>query len=140
MTTAYEELQSTNEELQILNDELRERTLEADRVNSFLQAILAGLDLAVVVVDTEYRVQLWNGGAERLTGLRAFEAQGRRVLELDLSLPDRAGARGPAAGGCAGRAVRAGRRRADRPLRPVAAPAVTVTPLLRGRPRSRAQC
>ena len=82
-----EELQSTNEELQTLNDELRDRTLEVDRVNGFLQSILAGLDLAVVVVDTDYRVQLWNGGAERLTGLRAFEAEGRRLLELDTELP-----------------------------------------------------
>lgn len=32
-------------------------------------------------------MQLWNGGAERLTGLRAFEAEGRQLLELDLDLP-----------------------------------------------------
>ena len=94
LTTAYEELQSsseeletTNEELQTLNDELRDRTLEVDRVNSFLQGILAGLELAVVVVDVDYRVQLWNGGAERLTGLRAFEAEGRPLLDLEVHLP-----------------------------------------------------
>lgn len=60
--------------------------LEVDRVNGFLQRILAGLELAVVVVDADHRVQLWNGGAERLTGVRAFEAEGRRLLELDLHL------------------------------------------------------
>ncbi len=87
LETMNEELQSTNEELQTLNDELRDRTLEVDRVNGFLQSILAGLDLAVVVVDTESRVQLWNGGAERLTGLRAFEAEGRHLLQLDVELP-----------------------------------------------------
>ena len=87
LETMNEELQSTNEELQTLNDELRDRTLEVDRVNGFLHGILAGLELAVVVVDTDYRVQLWNGGAERLTGLRSFEAEGRRLLELDLHLP-----------------------------------------------------
>ncbi len=87
LETMNEELQSTNEELQTLNDELRERTLEVDRINGFLQSILAGLDLAVMVVDTDYRVQLWNGGSERLTGLRAFEAEGRHLLELDLHLP-----------------------------------------------------
>ena len=87
LETMNEELQSTNEELQTLNDELRERTLEVDRVNGFLQSILAGLDLAVVVVDSGFRVQLWNGGAERLTGLRSFEAEGRQLLELDLALP-----------------------------------------------------
>ena len=87
LETMNEELQSTNEELQTLNDELRDRTLEVDRVNGFLQSILSGLDLAVVVVDTEFRVQLWNGGAERLTGLRAFEAEGQRLLDLELHLP-----------------------------------------------------
>ncbi len=87
LETMNEELQSTNEELQTLNDELRDRTLEVDRVNGFLQGILTGLDLAVVVVDDDYRVQLWNAGAERLTGLRAFEADGRKLTELDLQLP-----------------------------------------------------
>jgi two-component system, chemotaxis family, CheB/CheR fusion protein len=88
LETMNEELQSTNEELQTLNDELRERTLEVDQVNGFLQGILGGLDLAVVVVDGDYRVQLWNGGAERITGLRGFEAQGQRLTELPLGLPD----------------------------------------------------
>ena len=87
LETMNEELQSTNEELQTLNDELRDRTLEVDRVNGFLQSILAGLELAVVVVDTDYRVQLWNGGAERLTGVRSFEAEGRPLLDLEVHLP-----------------------------------------------------
>jgi two-component system CheB/CheR fusion protein len=82
-----EELQSTNEELQTLNDELRDRTLEVDQVNGFLQGILTGMDQAVLVVDLEHRVQLWNAQAERLTGLRAFEAQGRRLTELPIALP-----------------------------------------------------
>jgi two-component system, chemotaxis family, CheB/CheR fusion protein len=93
LETMNEELQSTNEELQTLNDELRDRTVEVDQVNGFLQGILTGLDLAVIVIDEEYRVQLWNSRAEQLTGLRAFEAQGRRLTELPLSLPaERVGA------------------------------------------------
>ena len=87
LETMNEELQSTNEELQTLNDELRDRTLEVDQVNDFLQGILSGLETAVVVVDVDYRVQLWNSGAERLTGLRAFEAQGQRVLDLPVDVP-----------------------------------------------------
>ena len=59
----------------------------------------------MVVVDSDYRVQLWNGGAERLTGLRSFEAEGRRLLELELSLPAEPRARGPAPGGRARRQV-----------------------------------
>ena len=87
LETMNEELQSTNEELQTLNDELRERTHQVDEANAFLQSILEGLDHAVAVVDSDYRVQLWNTGAERLTGLRAFEAEGLRFLDLDLDLP-----------------------------------------------------
>ena len=87
LETMNEELQSTNEELQTLNDELRERTREVDQSNGFLQSIVEGLDLAVVVVDTDYRVQLWNGGTERLTGTRNFEAEGLRVVDLGLDFP-----------------------------------------------------
>jgi two-component system CheB/CheR fusion protein len=87
LETMNEELQSTNEELQTLNDELRDRTLEVDRSNGFLHSILAGLDLAVVVVDSDERVQLWNVGAERLTGMRAFEAEGQRLMDLPLDVP-----------------------------------------------------
>jgi len=87
LETMNEELQSTNEELQTLNDELRERTLEINQANGFLNGVLEGVDLAVAVVDANYRVQLWNPAAERLTGLRAFEAQGLPLMELDLDLP-----------------------------------------------------
>jgi two-component system CheB/CheR fusion protein len=87
LETMNEEMQSTNEELQALNDELRDRTLQVDDSNGFLQSILEGLDIAVVVVDGDYRVQLWNSGAERLTGLRAFEAEGLLLLDVGLGLP-----------------------------------------------------
>jgi two-component system, chemotaxis family, CheB/CheR fusion protein len=87
LETMNEELQSTNEELQSLNDELRERTLQSDEANGFLQGILEGLDAALIVIDTDYRVQLWNTGAERVTGLRAFEAEGLLLLDIDLGLP-----------------------------------------------------
>jgi two-component system CheB/CheR fusion protein len=87
LETMNEELQSTNEELQTLNDELRERTRQVDDANTFLEGILGALDTAVVVVDADYRVALWNDGAERLTGLRSHEAVERRLLELPLDLP-----------------------------------------------------
>jgi two-component system CheB/CheR fusion protein len=87
LETMNEELQSTNEELQTLNEELRERTVEIDGANGFLHSILEGIELAVVVVDTDYRVQLWNAGAEHLTGLRDFEAEGLLLLDIALELP-----------------------------------------------------
>ncbi|MCW2545447.1 MAG: methyltransferase, CheR-type with sensor, partial [Frankiales bacterium] len=87
LETMNEELQSTNEELQTLNEELRERTVDVSSANGFLHGILEGLELAVVVVDPDYRVQLWNGGAERLSGLRAFEVEGTLLLDVPLELP-----------------------------------------------------
>jgi two-component system CheB/CheR fusion protein len=87
LETMNEELQSTNEELQTLNDQLRDRTLQVDEANDLLQGVLEGLDVAIAVIDPEYRVQLWNVGAERLTGLRAFEAEGLLLLDIELGLP-----------------------------------------------------
>ncbi|MCU1587962.1 MAG: cheR [Frankiales bacterium] len=87
LETMNEELQSTNEELQSLNDELRDRTLQSDASNGFLQGILEGLDAAVIVIDKSYRVQLWNSGAETLSGLRAFEVEGLPLLDIPLGLP-----------------------------------------------------
>ena len=103
---------------------LRDRTLGVDRVNGFLQRILSSPELVVVVVDTGDAVQLWNGGAERLTGVRAFEAEGRRVLDLDLSLPvDRVRAALLRQVVVEARPPAPVRRRAHRPLRPAPAPA-----------------
>ena len=65
-----EELQSTNEELQTINDELRQRTAELNEVNDFLESIWAGLDGAVVVLDPDLRVLVWNHGSEDLWGVR----------------------------------------------------------------------
>ncbi len=87
LETMNEELQSTNEELQSVNDELRERTSEVHRVNAFLESILLGLHAAVVVVDPGLVIRVWNERAEQMWGLRAYEAQGRAFLSLDIGLP-----------------------------------------------------
>ncbi len=86
LETMNEELQSTNEELQTLNEELRERTHDVDRSNGFLHAILEVLDAAIVVLDADHTVQLWNGGAERMIGLRSYEVQGKPLTALDLGI------------------------------------------------------
>lgn len=43
--------------------------------------------MAVVVVDAEHEVQLWNDTATDLWGLRGEEVDGRSFLELDIGLP-----------------------------------------------------
>src|SRR6266511_4551528 len=76
LETMNEELQSTNEELQTMNDELRHRSAELNVSNAFLEAVFTSLRAAVVVVDRDLRVQVWNAGALDLWGVRADEAQG----------------------------------------------------------------
>ncbi|MEU4192426.1 CheR family methyltransferase [Kribbella sp. NPDC026611] len=87
LETINEELQSTNDELKVINDALGERSAELNQVNDFLQSILTGINAGVVVIDHAMQVVAWNAGAEELWGLRAAEAQGRQLLDLDIGLP-----------------------------------------------------
>ncbi|HEU4702252.1 MAG TPA: CheR family methyltransferase [Conexibacter sp.] len=87
LETTNEELQSTNEELETINDELRQRTLEVNEVNGFLELILTSLGVAVVVLDRNGVVQIWNAHAEDLWGLRLEEVVGQHMLGLDIGLP-----------------------------------------------------
>ncbi|MEA2386858.1 MAG: two-component system, chemotaxis family, CheB/CheR fusion protein, partial [Thermoleophilaceae bacterium] len=87
LETMNEELQSTNEELETINDELRERSHELNEVNAFLETILSRLGVAVIVVDRDQTVQIWNAESAELWGVRADEAEGRHLLGLDFGLP-----------------------------------------------------
>jgi two-component system, chemotaxis family, CheB/CheR fusion protein len=87
LETMNEEMQSTNEELQTINDELGQRTAELNQLNAFLESIWAGLGGAVVVLDPDLRVLVWNSGSEDLWGVRQDEVQGQHFLNLDIGLP-----------------------------------------------------
>ncbi len=87
LETTNEELQSTNEELETINEELRMRTGELDEVRAFLEGVMASIAAAVVVLDTDLRVRVWNSGAEDMWGLRASEVIGRSFFGLDFGLP-----------------------------------------------------
>jgi len=87
LETMNEELQSTNEELQTMNDELRNRSTELNSSNAFLEAVFTSLRSAVVVLDRELRVQVWNAGALDMWGLRPDEARGTSFFTLDIGLP-----------------------------------------------------
>jgi two-component system CheB/CheR fusion protein len=87
LETMNEELQSTNEEIETINEEIRERSEALKRLNTFLESILSSLPEGVAVVDRELLVQIWNGRAEDLWGLRSDEVQGRHLLNLDIGLP-----------------------------------------------------
>jgi len=87
LETMNEELQSTNEELQTMNDELRNRSTELNSNNAFLEAILTSLRSAVAVIDRDLRIQVWNAGALDMWGVRAEEAQGNSLFNLEIGLP-----------------------------------------------------
>ena len=87
LETMNEELQSTNEELETINEELRSRSRELNDTNSLLQTILATLGVAVVVVDGNQVVQIWNGNARELWGVTPEEAEDHHLLSLDIGLP-----------------------------------------------------
>jgi two-component system CheB/CheR fusion protein len=82
-----EELQSTNDELHIINNALRERSVELDDARTFLDSLVNSIHLGMVVVDREMRVLVWNHGCEELWGLRADETTGQLLTALDLGLP-----------------------------------------------------
>jgi two-component system CheB/CheR fusion protein len=87
LDTMNAELKSFNEELQTINDELRTRTAELDEVNDFLQSMLLSHQGALVVIDRDLRVSVWNGLSAELWGLRPDEVPGRHFLNLDIGLP-----------------------------------------------------
>ena len=82
-----EELQSTNEELQTMNDEMRSRTTDLDTINTFLESVFSSLRPAVVVLDRDFQVKVWNLGARELWGVTTEEAVGVNFLALDIGLP-----------------------------------------------------
>jgi PAS domain S-box-containing protein len=65
------------------------RMVEAQRVaarhNAQLAAIVAASNDAVISLDTDFVIQTWNAGAQRLFGFSEAEARGQRLNELIVS-------------------------------------------------------
>jgi two-component system CheB/CheR fusion protein len=57
------ELQSANQELQAISEELRRRTTSLHDVNAFLESVPLSLAAGVAVLDPGLRVQAWNEAA-----------------------------------------------------------------------------
>jgi two-component system CheB/CheR fusion protein len=87
LETMNEELQSANDEMQSTNEQLNVRTGEITELNAFMQSILGSFEAAMVVVDADLRVRVWTPQAYELWGLRADEAVGNGLLDLDSGLP-----------------------------------------------------
>ena len=69
LETAKEELQSSNEELITLNDELKNRNQTISILNADLTNISENVDSAVVLVDGELKIRLFNPAAEKILNL-----------------------------------------------------------------------
>ena len=87
LETMNEELQSANEELQSTNEELHARSTDLDQANMFLNSVFASLRSAVVILNRDNRVLVWNDRAADLWGVRSKEARGKNLLDLDAGLP-----------------------------------------------------
>lgn len=87
LETMNEELQSTNEELETINAEQRQLTGDLNSSNNFLNSILTSMSTAVVVLDEQNKILVWNPRAEDLWGLRQDEVKGQQFLDLDIGLP-----------------------------------------------------
>jgi two-component system CheB/CheR fusion protein len=87
METMNEELRSTNEELRGANDQLRVRTDELDRTSAFTQSLLGNVSVAIVAVDPDLKIVLWNKAAKNLWGLDAEEVRGKSLADLGTGLP-----------------------------------------------------
>lgn len=72
-----QELQSTNDEPQAINDVLRERTDQVTTLNHFMQSIVGSFDASVVVLDSSLTVRLWSEAAPHLA-LTASHRYGSR--------------------------------------------------------------
>ncbi len=69
LETAKEELQSSNEELTTLNDELKDRNQTISRLNADLTNINENVDSAVVLVNCDLNIRLFNPAAVRILKL-----------------------------------------------------------------------
>jgi two-component system, chemotaxis family, CheB/CheR fusion protein len=85
LETMNEELQSTNEDLGSINEELRSRGTELNDLNRFLRSV-SSLGGGVAVVDYQLRIKVWNHRAEDLWGVRSEEAVDQRFTDVDIGL------------------------------------------------------
>ena len=87
LETMNEELQSTNDELQSINNTLQTRTVELVDARTFMESLIESIHTAMVIVDREMRVVVWNSGCKELWGVGAKEAVGTALPALDIGLP-----------------------------------------------------
>jgi two-component system CheB/CheR fusion protein len=81
LQTAKEELQSTNEELETVNEELQRGNVDLREANDDLINVLASVDIAIIIVDTERRVRRFTPKARAVMKLIPGDV-GRPIADL----------------------------------------------------------
>lgn len=83
---SYQELTNQIQELNLQiaekNRQLEDNLYEVNRLKRFLDSILNSMHEAVVVIDTEGCIVLFNGSAEQLSGYTGEEALGRKYADI----------------------------------------------------------
>jgi two-component system CheB/CheR fusion protein len=85
LETAKEELQSTNEELNTLIEELANRNRQLTRMHDDLNNLFANIEVAVIVLDNNLRIRLFNPLAEKTFNLIPTDV-GRPISDIRLTL------------------------------------------------------
>jgi two-component system CheB/CheR fusion protein len=89
LETAKEELQSANEELSTVNDELRNRNTEVTQVNNDLTNLLASIDVATLMLDSDFIIRRFTPQAQKIFGLIPADV-GRPLANINptIEIPD----------------------------------------------------
>lgn len=82
-----EELRSANDELEMVNDALRQQEEHSNSERRRSDALLGSIEAGLIGLDRALRVEEWNRWSENTWGLRAGDVQGHCLLDLDIGLP-----------------------------------------------------
>ncbi len=81
------ELETTNEDLEITNEEPHTRGVELDTYQNIMDAALGSVDIGIIIIDAKSSVTVWNKACQSLWGLSAEQTIGEPLLSLEFGLP-----------------------------------------------------
>jgi len=76
------DLKASKENLERTNIELKASNRELDRRRSYIETILQNIDTGVISIDWEGRITTINQAAERMLGVRMYEARGKGYQQV----------------------------------------------------------
>lgn len=85
LETTKEELQASNEELTTMNEELQSRNLELNQLYNDMNNLVNSVDIAIVIVDRDLRIQRATYEAKQLLNIRSSDV-GRSINEIKMNV------------------------------------------------------